>query len=142
MPGQLLHYDQDTGDTFWFITLPGSPAEPGWFGAPSGEIIPGSPVVFVPGPRDPRPPVHHGVGSGKGKGAAAFAELEAYSRRIGAPSGSSPTSTTPLILAGGPESHKSASWRSRVSQGTSSRKLRGRRRGRRIIPIRYFPYRL
>ena len=64
------------------------------------------------------------------------------SRRIGAPSGSSPTSTTPLTIAGGTESRKSVSTRSGVSQGTSSRKLRGRRRGRRIIPIRYFPYRL
>ena len=64
------------------------------------------------------------------------------SRRIGAPSGSSPTRTTPLTLAGGPESRKSVSRRSGVSQGTSSRKLRGRRRGRRIIPMRYFPQRL
>lgn len=64
------------------------------------------------------------------------------SRRIGAPSGTSLTRTTLPPLAGGPESRKSVSRHSGVSQGTSSRKLRGRRRGRRIIPIRYFPYRL
>lgn len=63
------------------------------------------------------------------------------SRRIGAPSGTSPTRTTLPTLASGPESRKSVSRRSGVSQGTSSRKLRGRRRRRRIIPIRYFPYR-
>jgi len=51
MPGQLIHYDQETGDTIWFVAVPGSPNEPGWFGAPSGEIIPGAPVVYVPGPR-------------------------------------------------------------------------------------------
>ena len=51
MPGQLIHYDQETGDTIWFIGVPGSPNEPGWFGAPGGELIPGSPVVYVPGYR-------------------------------------------------------------------------------------------
>ena len=107
MPGNLLHYDQETGDTLWFVSLPGSPSEPGWFGAPGGEIVPGSPVVFVPGPRQPSQsvqlttPVHYGVGSGKGKGAAAFAELEAYSRRLGASSSASPTRTTTRPKSGG-----------------------------------------
>jgi hypothetical protein len=133
LPGQLLNYDQETGDTLWFVTLPGSPSEPGWFGAPSGEIVPGSPVVFVPGPRDPPPPVHYGVGSGEGKGAAAFSELERYSRRIGASSSSSPKRTTPPYLADEPESRAFG----RVSQGEPRGRMIHMRR--RIIPVRQFP---
>ena len=53
MPGQLLHHDPVTGDTLWFLNVPGTPNEPGWFGAPGGEISIGSPVVYVPGYRDP-----------------------------------------------------------------------------------------
>ena len=53
MPGQLIHYDQETGDTIWLVGVPGSPSEPGWFGAPAGELTFGAPVVYVPGYRPP-----------------------------------------------------------------------------------------
>ncbi len=87
MPGQLILYHQESGETVWLIMTPGSPNEPGRFGWYDDELQI-APVVYVPGSREPssKSEITPYSGSGKGKGALAFAELEAYSRRLGAPS--------------------------------------------------------